>query len=120
MEVWPSRPPVEVNPDGTKLAYSVDLKGDETYTIHIKDLMNGKEFPEVIPNVYGSVYFHTGVEWANDNETIFYEILDDAQRPFKLFRHKIGTDPSQDVLIFHEEDEAFFLFAHGLAQGGVR
>jgi len=102
----------EVSPDGTKLAYSVDVKGDEVYTIHIKDLVNGKEYPETIANTYGSVYFHTGVEWANDNETIFYETLDDSKRPFKLYRHKIGTDPSRDVLIFHEKDESFFLFLH--------
>ena len=102
----------EVSPDGTKLAYSVDLDGGEIYTIHIKNLVDGKEYPETIPNTYGSVYFHIGVEWANDGETIFYETLDDALRPFKLHRHKIGTDPSQDVLIFHEEDEAFFLTLH--------
>ncbi len=102
----------EVSPDGSKLAYAVDLSGDETYTIHIKDLTNDRHFPEIIPNTFGSVYVHTGIEWANDNETIFYETLDDAKRPFKLYRHKIGTDPAQDALIFHETDETFFLFAH--------
>ncbi len=99
-----------VSPDGTKLAYSLDVNGDEVYTIFIRDILNNKLFPETMPNVLGSVYFHTGVEWANDNETIFYATLDDAKRPFKLYRHKIGTDPSQDGLIFHEQDESFFLF----------
>jgi oligopeptidase B len=107
----------EVSPDGTRLAYSIDLSGDEIYTIHIKDLVSGEEYPEAIPNTYGSVYFHTGVEWANDNETIFYEILDDAQRPYKLYHHKIGTDPAQDVLVFHEEDETYFLFFHKSRDG---
>ena len=101
----------EVSPDGSKLAYAVDLSGDETYTVHIKDLVNNRHYPELIPNTLGSVYFNTGVEWV-DNETIFYETLDDAQRPFKLYYHKIGTDPAQDTLIFHEADETFFLFAH--------
>ena len=101
----------EVSPDGSKLAYAVDLSGDETYTVHIKDLVNNRHYPETIPNTLGSVYFNTGVEWV-DNETIFYETLDDAQRPFKLYYHKIGTDPAQDTLIFHEADETFFLFAH--------
>ena len=101
-----------VSPDGKKLAYSVDFGGDETYTIHIKDLARGKLYPETIPNAFGSVYYHTGIEWANDSETIFYGTLDEAKRPFKLYRHKIGTDPLQDVLIFHEEDEAFFLYFH--------
>ena len=101
-----------VSPDGNKLAYSVDFEGKEIYTIHIKDLANKKELPETIPNTYGSVYFQTGIEWANDSDAIFYETLDASQRPYKLYRHKIGTDPSQDALIFQEEDETFFLFLH--------
>ncbi|HXF86560.1 MAG TPA: S9 family peptidase [Anaerolineales bacterium] len=101
-----------VSPDGKKLAYAVDVEGNEAYTIYIKDLVNGSLYPEVIPNTFGSVYIHTGVEWANDSETIFYTVLDDAKRPFKLFRHRIGTDPSQDVMIFHEEDETFSLYFH--------
>ena len=101
-----------VSPDGNKLAYSVDYGGDETYTIHIKDLVTGEHFPETIPNAYGSVYFHTGVEWASDSGTIFYGTLDEAKRPFKLYRHKVGSDPAQDALVFLEEDETFFLFPH--------
>jgi oligopeptidase B len=102
----------EVSPDGTKLAYAVDFSGDEVYTIRIKDLVNDTHYPETISNTHGSVYVHVGIEWANDSETIFYETLDEALRPYKLFRHKIGTDPSQDALIFHEEDETYFLFMH--------
>ena len=98
-----------VSPDGNNLAYSVDNEGREIYTLHIKNLKSGKLYPETIGNISGSAYEHGGVEWANDNETIFYVTIDDAQRPFKLHRHKLGTDPAQDALIFHEADETFFL-----------
>lgn len=103
---------IAVSPDGKKLAYSVDFGGDETYKIHIKNLENKKHYPETIPNAYGSVYFHTGIEWANDSETFFYVTLDEAKRPYKLYRHKIGMDTLQDVLIFHEEDETFYVLPH--------
>jgi oligopeptidase B len=99
-----------VSPDGNKLAYAVDYEGDEVYTVYIKDLVNDSHYPETIPNTMGSVYVHMGLEWANDNETIFYMSLDSTKRPFKFFRHKIGTDPSQDALIFHEEDDHYFLY----------
>ena len=99
-----------ISPDGDKLAYSVDFEGAEVYTLHIKDLRNDSPYPEVIENTYSSVYFHTGVEWANDSQTLYYLTLDAAQRPFKLFRHRLGADPSQDNLVFHEEDESYFLF----------
>lgn len=99
-----------VSPDGNKLAYSLDVEGAEVYTIYIKDLANQVIYPEAIPNTFSSVYFRTGVEWANDSETIYYLTLDEAQRPDKVWRHKIGTDPAQDVLIVHDPDETFSLF----------
>jgi len=99
-----------VSPNGNKLAYAVDFDGNEVYTVRIKDLTNDSNYPEEIPNTLGSVYAHMGLEWANDSETIFYVTLDSAQRPYKLFRHKINTDISQDKLIFHEEDDSFYLY----------
>src|SRR5262249_42669768 len=87
-----------------------DLEGAEVYTIYIKDLTNQVIYSEEIPNTFSSVYFRTGVEWANDNETIFYLTLDAAQRPDKVWRHKIGTDPQHDVLICHDPDETYSLF----------
>ena len=99
-----------VSPDGNKLAYSVDISGTEVYTLYIKDLTNQLIYPEAIENTFSSVYYHTGVEWANDSETVFYITLDEAERPHRLFSHKIGTDESQDKLIFQEDDESYSLF----------
>jgi oligopeptidase B len=101
-----------VSPDGNKLAYSVDYGGDETYTIHLLDLRTGQPYPETITNTYGSVYFHTGVEWANDSRTFFYGTLDEAKRPFMLHSHVIGTDPAQDKRLYFEQDETYFLSFH--------
>ena len=101
-----------VSPDDTKLAYSMDVDGNEVYTIYIKDLAKGTLYPEAIQNTYGSVYAYSGVEWANDNETIFYTTLDDAKRSHRLYRHRIGTDPSQDVLIHEEKDETFSVYLY--------
>ncbi|HEY3475807.1 MAG TPA: S9 family peptidase [Anaerolineales bacterium] len=101
-----------VSPDGNKLAYSLDIEGHEVYTIYIKDLVTGALYPEFIVNTYSSVYFHTGVEWANDSQTFYYITLDEAERPYKLFRHRLGTEPGQDTLVLHEEDDSYFLFIH--------
>jgi oligopeptidase B len=99
-----------VSPDGTKLAYSLDLEGSEVYNIHIKNLVDGSHYPEVIENTNGSVYFSTGVEWANDSQTFFYVTLDAAHRAYKLYRHQLGADPASDVLLLHEEDETYSLW----------
>jgi oligopeptidase B len=92
-----------VSPDHHLLAYSVDTTGAETYTLFVKNLTTGELLPDHIPNTYYAV------EWANDNQHLFYNTLDDAKRPYKLFRHAVGSNPAQDNLIYHETDERYNL-----------
>ena len=99
-----------VSPDHTQLAYSIDPDGSEVCTIHIKNLLDGSLYPEEIPNTFGSVYVHSGIEWAADNATLFYVVRDATTRPYQLYRHTLGADPAQDELIYHEADETYYLF----------
>lgn len=92
-----------VSPDHQLLAYSTDFTGDETYTLHIKDLKTGNLLSDTIPNTA------SGIVWAEDNRTLFYTTLDEMKRPYQLFRHVLGTTPSSDVMVFHEKDETFLL-----------
>ncbi len=93
----------KVSPDHRWLAYAVDTSGGEGYTLHIKDLESGELLPEAIPNT------SYGLAWANDSRTLFYTLLDPAKRPYRLLRHALGTDPSQDALVLEETDDRFFL-----------
>ncbi|MFN8597558.1 MAG: S9 family peptidase [Anaerolineae bacterium] len=99
-----------VSPDHQTVAYSIDPDGSEVCTIYIKNLVDGSLYPETIPNTFGNVYAHGGVEWANDNRTFFYITRDAATRPYKLYRHVLGTEPAEDVLLYHEADETYYLF----------
>ena len=92
-----------LSPDHKMLAYSIDTMGAETFTLYAKNLETGEVVEEGIPNTY------YGVEWANDSRTIYYNTLDDAKRPCRLWRHRLGTPKSADELVYHEEDDAFFL-----------
>jgi oligopeptidase B len=87
------------SPNHKLLAYSVDFEGDEAYTIHVKDLKTGKLLADAIPNTYYSL------EWANDNATFFYTVLDAAKRPFKVYRHTLGV--KKNTLVCHETVERF-------------
>jgi oligopeptidase B len=95
---------LEVSPNHRLLAYAVDTTGGEEFKLFVKDLETGKLLPDVIPQVSYSL------EWANDNRTFFYTTLDPAKRPFKVFRHVLGTDAEDDQLVFHEPDEAYFVY----------
>lgn len=93
----------EISPDHRFLASSIDTTGSERYTLTIKDLDRNVMLPERIENVgYQTV-------WANDNQTVYYSLLDDAKRPFRVYRHAIGTDPDADSMIYHEKDDAFWI-----------
>jgi len=84
------------------LAYSVDFSGYETYEVLFKDLATGELLQDRIPNTSGSV------EWGKDRGEVYYTTLDDAHRPYKLWRHRLGTPVAEDELLFTEEDEKFW------------
>ena len=79
-----------VSPDAQKLAYSIDADGTEVCTVTIKNLLDGSHYPEVIPNTFGSVYTHGGLEWANDSATLFYVKSDTALRPYQTVSPRTG------------------------------
>ena len=83
------------------IAYSLDLKGSEYYTIYLRDLRTGENEKDIIENTSGSV------TWSLDNKSFFYSKLDKYHRPRQIFKHVIGTSSNQDQLIFEEKDETF-------------
>jgi len=79
-----------VSPDGRWLAYSTDFTGDERFTLKIKDLLSGEVLDdEVADAFYGSA-------WSADGSTLFYITVDDAWRPYRVWRHVRSTPASQN------------------------
>jgi oligopeptidase B len=93
----------DVSPDGRWLAYSTDYTGDERFTMQFKDLSTGTALPDTIPDTYYSS------AWAADASTLFYVTVDDAWRPYRVWRHVIGTEPASDQIVYEEPDERFFV-----------
>jgi len=93
----------KVSPNHQVLAYSIDTSGAEQYTLFFLDLTTFELYPETINDTYFSL------AWGNDNCTVFYTKVDSANRPFQLLRHTLGGKSAQDVLIYEESDESYFL-----------
>lgn len=94
---------MSVSPDDEKLAYSTDNTGFRQYTLHIRNLSTGEEYPDTAERV-GSLV------WAQDSQTLFYTTEDEVtKRQDKLFRHRLGDPCSEDALIYQETDERFNL-----------
>ena len=91
------------SPDHRLLAYAVDDKGSELFTIRFRDMASGRDLEDAIADTRG------GFVWANDSRTIFYVRLDDNHRPMFVYRHVIGTPVEQDVLVHREADIGFYV-----------
>ena len=96
---------LNVSPDNKLLAFSTDTVSRRQYFIQIKNLETGEIYKDRINNTTG------GSVWANDNKTLFYTKKDPVTlRSSQIYRHVLGTDESEDVLVFEEKDETFGSF----------
>jgi oligopeptidase B len=87
------------------LAYNVDTQGRRIYTSYFKNLTTGELLPGVITEVTENL------AWANDNKTLFYAKQNPTTlRAYQIYRHVLGNDPSQDELVFQEDDETFVVY----------
>jgi len=93
---------LDTSPDHRLLAWSTDTTGDESYTLFVRDLATGRLLLEGITGTSGSL------EWANDSRTLYYVVLDEARRPHRVFRHRLGSG-GPDELLFEESDDRFWV-----------
>lgn len=95
-----------ISTDHNLLAYLENRDGTDRYTIQVKDLETGKLLPDSIPNVF----LYGSMEWSRSGEYIFYITVDEQQRPYQLWRHRLGSGVNSDELIYEEKDTTFTLF----------
>jgi oligopeptidase B len=93
----------QLSPDRTRLAYSVDIVGDEVYELRFRDLTSGSDLPDRVLRSYYSC------AWSADSTTLFYTVHDDAYRPYRVMRHRIGTPVETDTLVLDEPDKRYSL-----------
>jgi oligopeptidase B len=86
--------------DHKLLAFAADDKGSEYYTLKLREVASGELLPDIIENVAGYV-------WSADGQWLFYSRLDDNHRPRQVFRHRLGTSPDDDILVYEEADMGF-------------
>ena len=93
-----------VSPDGRMLAWTEDTGGRRIHTLRFRDLQSGQMLAERIPGVTPSL------AWANDGRTLFYIRQDPVTlQGGPIYRHRIGSDPATDTLVFEEADKTLFV-----------
>ena len=93
----------DVNPQQDCLAYAIDLTGGERYTMRFRDLATGADLADEIADVnYSSA-------WSAAGDLLFYTRPDEMLRPWQVWRHEVGQPAAEDVLVYQEDDERFFV-----------
>ena len=93
---------LSISPDNGLAVFSIDTVGRRIYDIQVKDLKTGKILSDKIEKVSGNAV------WANDNKTIFYSSQDEITlRSDKIYKHKLGSNQAEDVLVYFEKDETY-------------
>jgi oligopeptidase B len=96
------------SPDQQLLAYSTDFDGSERFVVRFKNLKTESLLPDVLENTSYSL------EWSSDAKFVFYTVMDDAHRSYRVYRHEMGTPQHADSLIFEEPDETFSVYLNTL------
>ena len=100
---------VAVAPGHGLLAWKADTTGSEFFTLRLRDTASGQDSATLIADV-GSV------AWVDD-QILLYVRVDDRHHPNKVFRHRIGSDPADDVLVYEEKDPRYFVGVSRLRSG---
>jgi oligopeptidase B len=101
-----------VSPDAAIIGYSIDTDGGERYTTRFRDAATRRDLDDEIPNT------SYGAAWASDSLHYFYTVTDPAMRPWQVWRHRLGTEASSDVLVVQEDDDRYYLSVQRSRSGG--
>ena len=91
----------EISPDSVSLAYCIDTNGDEKYGFYIKNIETGKVKRELKKQI------EPDFSWGMDSTEIFYVTVDKSKRPYRVWKHIVGTNEKDDLLLYEEMDNKF-------------
>ncbi|CAL8897072.1 S9 family peptidase [Kocuria varians] len=94
-----------ISEDGTRLAWSEDVAGDERYTVHVKDLTTGRVLDDAVAGTSAGAFL------TPDGRQLVYSVVDESWRPWQVHRHVIGRTDRPDDLLFQEDDPGLWLGA---------
>ncbi len=99
------------SPDHRLEAWSADLRGSEYFTIRVRSWQSGEDLADIVEQTSGNVV------WGRDSTFFLYVRLDENHRPLQVYRHRLGTAQSDDVLVYEEKDNGWFTRIEESASG---
>jgi oligopeptidase B len=94
---------LSISPDDQWVAVGLDREGNEEHHVTFRRLDTGEAAPDSLSPLNYSL------TWSMDNTCVWYTVNDEASRPWQVWRHRLGTPQSDDVLVFQEDDEMYWV-----------
>ncbi|MFI9815475.1 prolyl oligopeptidase family serine peptidase [Saccharothrix variisporea] len=107
--------------EGTRLAYQVSVGGDEHSLLHVLDVATGELVEGPIDRCR-----YSPVGWLPGGEEFFYvrrldpDLVPEDERQFhrRVWRHRVGTDPAQDVNVHGDGLDHTYYYGLSLTDDG--
>ena len=91
-----------VSPNNEHVAFSVDFTGGREFRIFVRTIATGETVDQGIDNASSDLVF------GADSDTLFYVRNEPTTlRAYQVWRHRLGSNPNSDVLIYEESDPTF-------------
>ncbi|MEQ8464275.1 prolyl oligopeptidase family serine peptidase [Coleofasciculus sp. E1-EBD-02] len=113
---------IAISDDGNRMAYGLSTSGSDWQEWKVRDVETGDDLSDHLKWVKFS-----GASWTTDNQGFFYSRydepndatkLEDINYYHKLYYHKLGTDQSDDQLIYHRPDQKEWMFNGSVTEDG--
>ncbi len=113
---------VAISKDGNLMAYALSYSGSDWQEWHVRNIETGEDLPD---HIKWSKF--SGASWTHDHQGFFYSRYDEPNEQTKhedvnyyqkLFYHKIGTDQSQDILVYHRPEQKEWGFSGIVSEDG--
>src|SRR5213082_1768450 len=97
-----------VSDDGRLVAYGTSASGSDWEEFRVRDVATGRDRPDHLRWIKFS-----GASWTKDGAGFLYsrypqpgdKALSDVNRFQKVYYHRLGTDQTQDVLVYERPDQ---------------
>ena len=113
---------IAISDNGQFVAYGISKSGSDWQEWQIKNVETGEDFSDHLQWIKFS-----GATWTKDNEGFFYsrydappegKQLEEANYYQKLYYHRLGTEQTEDILIYERPDQKEWMFDADVTEDG--
>jgi len=94
---------IVISPNGKLMAYAYDGDGSERFEVHFRDLISGKDLPDVIEDTLSSLV------WSADSQGLVFGLANENWRTDSIRYHRLGDDPEKAKVLYQEPDIGFIV-----------